>query len=57
MVAAVLWGRECKTVFEATEIVFEGKEEMVLGLMKEISWVMTEHSWFHVLFLVVRLKA
>jgi hypothetical protein len=58
MVAAVLWGRECKTVFEATaEIVFEVLKEMVLGLMKRTSWVMIEHSWFHVLFLVVRLKA
>jgi hypothetical protein len=57
MVEAVLWGRECKTVFEAMEeIVFEVLREMVSGLMKEISWVMTKHSWFHVLFLVVRPK-
>jgi hypothetical protein len=45
MVEAVLWGRECKTVFEAMEeIVFEVLKEMVLGLMKRTSWVMIEHS-------------
>jgi len=64
MVEAVPWGRGCKTVSEAweeivfeetKEFVFEAMEEMVWGLM--ISWMMREHSWFHVLFLVVRPKA